>query len=530
VETRSYLKKIFWPNLGGGSEIRILEILEYSSVSNGAPALTLNQNPIFEIASKAFMILLIIGTTLLPCQPLLAGSSQDTDIEELLEGFTNETPVEDSETVPELLEGFEEEGPAAATKQAADTGTARVGFDGYLQLWSAINYAHAPPQPGQTDWRGLSSLRTEFLLEMNARLTDDWRALVSGSGFYDLAYVLNGRDHFTEQVLQAYEKELELREAFVQGSVTKALDLKAGRQIAVWGKSDYIRVTDVLNPLDLREPGLTDLEDLRLPVTMTRADYYFGDWSVTGIAVHEIRFNKNPVFGSDFYPYPTPLPPETIPTTSWDNTEWALAVNGVFSQWDIAFYHARLYNDQPHTVLTTPVPIPRVNLQHAPITMYGSAAQAALGNWLLKAEMAYFEDLQFFNAPTETFHRLDASAGLEYSGFHETIISLDIANRHLDNWSLAVAAAPDFVIEDDFQSVIGLSREFLDDTLELAVIASTFGVTGQNGAFQRYTADYDINDDLAILVGLIDYQSGDKEELKQIGENDRIYFRLRYSF
>jgi len=482
------------------------------------------------LKTTTFIILLLIGTTLLPAQLLSAGAGRETNVEDLRNGFDNETPVADSEAVPELLEGFEGEDPAAAPLPKADAEAARVGFDGYLQLWSAVNYTHSPPQPGQTDWRGLSSLRAEFLLEMKARLTDDWQALISGSGFYDLAYALNGRDHYTEQFLQAYEKELEVREAFVQGSLTKSLDLKAGRQITVWGKSDYIRVTDVLNPLDVREPGLTDLEDLRLPVTMTRADYYVDDWSVTGIAVHELRFNKNPVFGSDFYPYSAPLPPETIPTTSWDNTEWALAVNGVFSKWDIAFYHAKLYNDQPHTVLSTPVPIPRINLQHAPITMYGSAAQAALGNWLCKAEVAYFEDLQFFNAPTETFRRLDAAAGLEYSGFHETIISLDIANRHLDNWTPALATAPDFVIEDDFQSVIGLSKDFLDDTLELAVTAATFGVTGQNGAFQRYTADYDLNDDMALLIGLIDYQSGDKEELKQIGDNDRIYFRLRYSF
>ena len=482
------------------------------------------------MSTRHLIILFLIGCASLSAQPLLAGSDRETGVAELLEGFESKTPVEDAETVPELLEGFEDEETATVVEEAEVVRPPRVEVDGHLQLWSAVNYAHAPPPPGQTDWRGLSSLRAEFLLEMEARLTDEWRALVSGAGFYDLAYALNGQDQYTEQVLQAYEKELELREAFVQGSLTKSLDLKAGRQIAVWGKSDYIRVTDVLNPLDLREPGLTDLEDLRLPATMTRADYYVGDWSVTGIAVHEIRFNKNPVFGSDFYPYPAPLPPETIPTTSWDNTEWALAVNGVFSKWDVAFYHARLHNDQPHSVLSTPVPIPQVDLQHAPITMYGSAAQVALGNWLLKAEVAYFEDLQFFNAPDDTFRRLDALAGLEYSGFSEAIISLDIANRHLDDWTAALAAAPDFVIEDDFQSVIGLSKDFLDDILELAFIASTFGVTGQNGSFQRYTADYDLNDDMVLLIGLIDYQSGDKEELQQIGDNDRIYFRLRYSF
>ena len=36
---------------------------------------------------------------------------------------------------------------------------------------------------------------------------------------------------------------------------------------------DNLRVTDVLNPMDLRVPGLTDIDDLRLPVTMIKLDY-----------------------------------------------------------------------------------------------------------------------------------------------------------------------------------------------------------------------------------------------------------------
>jgi hypothetical protein len=60
-KSRSYLKKVFWPNLGVEHGIQILEILEYSSGLNVAPALILskiprllagNQNPFFEMASK----------------------------------------------------------------------------------------------------------------------------------------------------------------------------------------------------------------------------------------------------------------------------------------------------------------------------------------------------------------------------------------------------------------------------------------------------------------------------------------------
>jgi hypothetical protein len=51
-QDRSHLKKVFWPNLGVGRSVQVLEILQYSSGLNLTAALTLNQNPFFEIASK----------------------------------------------------------------------------------------------------------------------------------------------------------------------------------------------------------------------------------------------------------------------------------------------------------------------------------------------------------------------------------------------------------------------------------------------------------------------------------------------
>ncbi|MCP3953196.1 MAG: hypothetical protein GY697_13410 [Desulfobacterales bacterium] len=48
---RSHLKKVFWPNLCVGRSVPVLKIQEYSSGWNLASALTLNQNPFFEIAS-----------------------------------------------------------------------------------------------------------------------------------------------------------------------------------------------------------------------------------------------------------------------------------------------------------------------------------------------------------------------------------------------------------------------------------------------------------------------------------------------
>ncbi len=52
ISIRSYLKNVFWPNLGVGPSLQVLEILEYVCGLKLGPALILNQNPIFEMASS----------------------------------------------------------------------------------------------------------------------------------------------------------------------------------------------------------------------------------------------------------------------------------------------------------------------------------------------------------------------------------------------------------------------------------------------------------------------------------------------
>ena len=53
TDNRSYLKNVFWSNLGVGPSLQFLEILEYVCGLKRGPALILNQNPIFEMASNS---------------------------------------------------------------------------------------------------------------------------------------------------------------------------------------------------------------------------------------------------------------------------------------------------------------------------------------------------------------------------------------------------------------------------------------------------------------------------------------------
>jgi hypothetical protein len=456
----------------------------------------------------------------------LAPALAQQPLDEALGGFDEEEP---SRPPSDPLEGFGDEAPSPAPATAAQEPEApSSGFaaGGAISQDVSWNYAHNAPAAGETDHRGLSGLRSRLDAEFDLALSPDWRAHVAGYGFYDWAYRIQGRDGYTDEFLDEYESDAALGEAYIQGRLGAGADVKAGRQIVVWGKSDAIRVTDILNPLDVRLPGRTDIEDLRLPVTMTRLDFYAGDWNLSAIAIHETRFNRLPVFGSDFYTAPAPLPPDDEPSEGFGDQEYALALNGIFSGWDMSLYGAWVYDDQPHLEDTPDGP----RLRHARLGMGGVAANVALGSWLFKGEAAYLDGIEFYQVPGEKFARLDALLGVEYSGFADTSISFEAANRHLFGFDSRLEGAPDDARRNDFETAIRFSQRYLNDTLELSFLASTHGLRGENGGFQRFQIAYDLTDSLEVTAGIINYMSGDKQRFQGIADNDRLFARIRYQF
>jgi hypothetical protein len=444
----------------------------------------------------------------------------ETSLDSALDGF--DEPATES-SLDAVLDGFTDTTSEKAPESAAITQKPWT-IGGAVTLGTAYNFAHSAPATGETDYRGLSRLRSKLNIEFDYDIAPKWRTHIAGYGFYDAAYQINGRDNYSSEVLDAYESETELGEAWLQGKLTQSVDLKLGRQIVVWGKSDNIRVTDIINPLDNREPGMVDIEDLRLPLTMARLDYYIGDWGLTALAIPEIRFNKNPAFGSDFYPYPTAMPKEITPADGGNHTEYAFAANGIFSGWDLSLYWAQLYDDTPHRVMVGSTP----QLQHSRLTMTGLAANAAVDNWLLKAELAYFDGLEYSSLPGQSVQRMDTLLGVEYSGFSETTLSLEVVNRHVANYDSALLS--DGIVEDEWQTALRYQGDFMHARLHLLALLSAFGDDLADGGFSRYSAAYDIADALTVTGGIVTYQEGNKLPFGTVYDNDRLFVDLKYSF
>ena len=162
--------------------------------------------------------------------------------------------------------------------------------------------------------------------------------------------------------------------------------------------------------------------------------------------------------------------------------------------------------------------------------MTGAAFNIARGNWLFKTEAAYFDGIRFFNDGDKDYRRIDALVGAEYSGFRNMNISLEIADRHIINYDSQLRDDPDINEQDEFISALRLTKTFLNETLTLTLLAQTFGVTGDDGSFQRFTAEYDWTDSIEVTGGVVFYQSGDLKRFTNVGKNDRLYIEFKYNF
>jgi len=468
---------------------------------------------------------------------LFQGAAQAAgELDDVLSGFDEiEEPVQpvDTNTDAELdgiLSGFDDpqNNKSDETGDGAEKTKTLQWIDpfGSFTLSGSWNFAHDAPDAGEADYRGLSMLRTTGALGLDFDM-GKWQARVSGHGFYDAAYSIQGRDQYTASLLDEYEQELEFDEVYLEGSLADNLDLKVGRQVVVWGKADNLRVTDILNPLDNRTPGMVDIKYKRLPVTMSKLDYYTGPWNLSGIVINEIRFDSNTVYNSDFYPGDTAAVSETKPTNfALDTQQFALAANGIFSGWDLSFYQAWVYDSRAHLSYARSTP-ERV---HNRVSMSGLAGNIAFGNWLFKGESAWWYGLEYAVAPDEEFNRIEVMAGVEYTGFSETTLSIEFVNRHIVDFDQDLEASPDYAQEDLQQTALMLSRDFLNDIMQFKFIASIFGIQGEDGAYERFQLEYDLSDHSTLTGGMIFYQSGDLYAFSEIEDNDRIFLEYSYAF
>lgn len=439
-----------------------------------------------------------------------------------------------NEAVEDDLGGFEEE-MIVQEELHIKKEQSSTKFSGDLSFKTSVGYKKHSVD--DIEYSGFNQAQTSLFLQLDSKLFDDWKLRISANMFYDAIYDIYSHNDYRSEVEDEYKTQLRLDDTYIQGKITSSLDLKVGRQIVVWGKSDSIRITDVINPLDSRLPGMTDIEDLRLSVGMLKLDYYFDMWNISAMLIAENRIMLEAPARSEFFPVdgifavsPDPFLDLKTPSTSFSDMQYALAVNGTFSGWDLSFYAAHVLDQKWHfNNVQGSVPLADTSRIVNKVDMFGSAINIVSGNWLLKSEIAFISGIGY-NTTADEKNRLDALAGFDYMGLRDTIISVEVANRHIFDYEAQMKNQADYVDKDEMQTAIRLTRSFANETVNTTALLSIFGSSWEDGGFARIWIDYEIMDALSANFGIVDYIGGDKPYFESIKDNDRIFADITYSF
>ncbi|MBN2816716.1 MAG: DUF1302 family protein [Campylobacterales bacterium] len=408
------------------------------------------------------------------------------------------------------------------------------------QLKFKTSYGYKEHQVDGVEYSGFNQAQSSLYLQIDYKFAPNWSLRASGNTFYDAVYSLHDKP-YNQDVLDTYETQLRFDDVYIQGELTQNLDLKLGRQIVVWGKSDSIRITDVINPLDNRLPAITDIKNLRLSTSMAKLDYYSGAWNLSAMAIFESRIFLEPAVRGEFFPVdaifpnaPDPFIELNEPKSSLETPQYAFAANGIFSGWDISFYGAHVYDSRWHLKGS----LPNATREVSKIYMFGSAFNIVYESWLFKSEIAYLDSLKY-NSTANEKARLDALIGFDYNGFKDTLISVEVANRHLFSYEeqmsgFTMGFVPDYTQEDEVQTAIRVNRSFSNDTIDVTILANLLGHHWQYGGFIRASLEYELFDSTLVEFGAIDYLKPAIVEEKpfsdSISNNDRIFAEISYSF
>ncbi len=405
------------------------------------------------------------------------------------------------------------------------------GSIGITTSWNYLEHRSAGPPPNGTDWTGLSRMRARLNLQLDVELPRNFELRVTPYGWYDFAFLINGIGRFSRQVINNYEWEVDFQDSYIQGPLLENLDVKIGRQVVNWGRSDTLRVIDVLNPLDNREPGRADIEDLRWAIGMAKVDFYHGPWTFTAIGIPEMRFDELPPPGSDFNPLAERLGPIRRPN-DFEDWEAAAAVKGIFEGWDVSAHFAYFYEDVP-TLRATPTGLRQ---GHSRLWLAGAGGNYTIGSWVLKGELAWLDGFQLtrqeeFGLVTGGGEmRLDALIGVEYYGLSEHTFAIEVANRYLPDHDGLLIGFPAFLRQNSTEYAIRWSADWFNARLSTTVLAVLFGYEVQDGAIVRLQGDYTIRDGLVLTAGMLIFAEGDLPPLSDWADNDRVFVDIKWSF
>ena len=389
----------------------------------------------------------------------------------------------------------------------------RNTFDGYLKNATAVRLE-------KPDY--FTQVYNCLQLEYSDWLGDNMGFSLIGRAVYDGAYDLEN-DRLPDDK-DDYGAYADLREALVKLTLG-AVDVSAGKQQVVWGKTDGFRVTDVVNPLDYRNPTVVKFLDSRIPLWMLNLEYYPSlDHMIQILAIPDMRFAEIPR-------QPTPsgvsMQADQTPKVSLRNTEYGIRYSGYLNGWDITLNYLYSWNDIPYIrrkissdgmISLTP--------EHIRLHIAGGTFATVLWEGVIRGEFAAQPDFRFSVTDPVDPDGLVEKTLLAYALAYER----DLFDLH---WLVQFfqQRIADYEAEIDTEEslsyfTLNSSKTFLRETLELSASAVYEAANGSWLLHPEVTYDYS---DTVKFTGGVEFSINDAES-NENRDAERLHAGITYSF
>jgi hypothetical protein len=251
--------------------------------------------------------------------------------------------------------------PAVALKQGKAPSNSRSSLpnstriDGFLEMRGAAD-THRDDSLEHTQ-----AFRKRFQVETKIPLARDaGKVFAVVSGRSDLLWFGTRSDW--------NDWDLDLHEAYLHWS-DGPLEVRLGKQIVRWGKTDQLSPVDVLNPEDLREGITWETEERKIPVWMARMKTFRGPFSLEGVLVPIFEPHDMNIFGTDWAVFrhlkgavaDDPLVPDIVkdavdgiearrrePARTLENVQWGTRLTARTHDWDLAVSAFQGFDPTPH--------------------------------------------------------------------------------------------------------------------------------------------------------------------------------------
>lgn len=320
--------------------------------------------------------------------------------------------------------------------------------------------------------------------------------------------------------------------------------VRAGRQIAAWGKADGIQVADILCPQDESNLIASTYKESRLGVDALRISF-MGDIFQSDLywipiftpsalplaqksALREIVFPKR--YGTFDLTTPQKWNDFDLPERKLQNGEYAARLSLYFSKFDLSFYGFYGWDDLPlMTYTATSATEANVSGTYKRMGMFGADAAIPAGDFVFRLETAFFPQRSVQTSAewqakrqmagldfegSKKCNQLSALAGFDWTpsggwtitaqyiadAVFESAETLDrkayihraslTVEKSFFNESLSLSALA-FLDLNDLSSATEISAEYsLSDAIKLGLVANLFfkGIDNKDGLYGAYSS------------------------------------------